>query len=309
METHTVDAAGRKGMIFDIQRFSLHDGPGIRTLVFMKGCPLRCLWCSNPESQSKNPQVLFYEEKCIGCGACYEVCPCCGSLRENWPVPRKDCTGCGGCVEACYAGARKLVGTSMSVREALDVVLRDRVFYEQSKGGVTVGGGEPLLQYEFTAGLLYACREQGLHTAVETCGFARQNALETVLRHTDLLLFDLKHMDTEAHKRYTGVGNERILKNARFASKVVQEMVIRLPLIPGVNSDETNIKNLAVFVNKELQGVRRVDILPYHTIGASKITRLGGEYALQNIGPLTQEQIDKTTGILKSFGLQVTVGG
>ncbi|MBN2323100.1 MAG: glycyl-radical enzyme activating protein [Spirochaetes bacterium] len=309
METDTADAAGKNGVIFDIQRFSLHDGPGIRTLVFMKGCPLRCLWCSNPESQSRNPQVLFYEEKCIGCGACYEVCPRRGSLLEDWPVPREDCTGCGCCVEVCFAGARELSGRVVSVREVLDVVLRDRTFYEQSEGGVTVGGGEPLLQYEFTAGLLRACRENGLHTAVETCGFAGKNALETVLQHTDLLLFDLKHMDTEVHKRYTGAGNERILENARFASKTVRKMVIRMPLIPGVNSDETNIEALAGFIKNELEGVERVDILPYHTMGASKITRLGGEYPLGDLEPLTQERIDRTTGILKSRGLKVTVGG
>ncbi len=309
MKIPDIDAASLEGVIFDIQRFSLHDGPGIRTLVFMKGCPLRCMWCSNPESQSPDPEVLFYEEKCIGCGACRDTCPVCGSLREDWPVPRNECTGCGDCVEVCYPGARELVGKSMTVEEVLDVVLRDRVFYEQSGGGVTAGGGEPLLQYEFTAGLFAACREQGLHTAIETCGFVPKNVLETVLRHTDLLLFDLKHMDTGVHKRYTGMGNERILENARFASKAAKEMVIRLPLIPDVNSDETNIKDLAGFVTEELEGVRRVDILPYHTIGVSKITRLGREYPLHDLEPLTQERIDRAVRILEAAGLEVTVGG
>jgi pyruvate formate lyase activating enzyme len=309
MKTKNVDAVALEGVIFDIQRFSLHDGPGIRTLVFMKGCPLRCLWCSNPESQSKNPQVLFYEETCIGCGTCVEACPLCGSLRENWPVPRDVCTGCGNCAEVCYAQARKLVGKTVTVQDVMDVVLRDRVFYEQSEGGVTVGGGEPLQQADFTARLLKTCCGCSIHTAIETCGFGTLKSLEKVLEYTDLLLFDLKHMDTEVHKRYTGAGNERILENAKHASRIVKEMVIRLPLIPDVNSDETNIKNLAGFVSEELEGVRRVDIMPYHTMGASKITRLGREYPLSNIGPLTMERIDRTVRILEAAGLEVTVGG
>jgi pyruvate formate lyase activating enzyme len=297
------------GMIFDIQRFSLHDGPGIRTLVFIKGCPLRCRWCSNPESQSPDPEVIFYDEKCIGCGECMKVCPLGEALRDNWPVDRENCTGCGSCVEECYAEARKLVGRKVHVDEVLGVVLRDRVFYEQSGGGVTVGGGEPLAQADFVAELLRKCREQKIHTAVETCGFASWQAMEKVLQYTDLLLYDLKHMDTEIHKKYTGAGNERILENAKKASKIAPEMVVRFPLIPTINSSQENIRSLAQFIRSELHRVNRVDILPYHSIGASKSIRLGREYSLEGIEPLKKHEIDKAKAVLESQGLRVTIGG
>jgi len=297
------------GVIFDIQRFSLHDGPGIRTLVFMKGCPLRCQWCSNPESQSFDPEIFFYEDKCIGCGECVKVCPFGETLRENWPVDRAECSECGSCVSVCYAQARTLVGRSVGVKDVLDVVLRDRVFYEESGGGVTVGGGEPLEQPDFVAALLQSCRDENVHTAIETCGLARWEALEKVLQHTDLLLFDLKHMNTETHKRYTGAGNERILENAKNASKIAKEMVVRFPLIPNVNSSQENIEGLAQFITASLRRVRKVDVLPYHTMGASKIMRLGKKYPMNDIEPLKKTEIERAKAILESYGLEVKVGG
>jgi pyruvate formate lyase activating enzyme len=275
----------------------------------MKGCPLRCQWCSNPESQSSDPEIIFYEEKCIGCGECVKVCPLNESLRDSWPVDRAKCIGCGNCADVCYAEARKLVGRKVRVDEVLAVVKRDRVFYEQSGGGVTVGGGEPVQQSDFVAGLLERCRGEKIHTAVETCGFAPWKALQKVLKHTDLLLFDLKHMDTEIHRAYTGAGNERILENAKNASKIVKEMVVRLPLIPSVNSAPENIKNIANFIKTALTRVKKVDILPYHTIGASKMVRLGRAYPLDRLEPLKKKEIERAKDILESHGLEVTIGG
>jgi len=296
-------------VIFDIQRFSLHDGPGIRTLVFMKGCPLRCQWCSNPESQSFDPEIFFYEDKCIGCGECVKVCPFGETLREKWPVDRAECSGCGCCVSVCYAQARKLVGRPAGVKDVLDVVLRDRVFYEESGGGVTVGGGEPLEQPDFVAALLKSCRDENVHTAIETCGLARWEVFEKVLQHTDLLLFDLKHMNTETHKRYTGAGNERILENAKNASKIAKEMVVRFPLIPNINSSQEDIEGLARFITVSLRRVRKVDVLPYHTMGASKIMRLGKKYPMKDVGLLNKTGIERAKAILESYGLEVKVGG
>jgi pyruvate formate lyase activating enzyme len=296
------------GLIFDIQRFALHDGYGIRTLVFMKGCPLRCEWCSNPESQSTETEIMFFEEKCINCGACIEACPHGLELKENWPI-LGSCDGCGACVDVCYAEARKLVGKWYSVDDVLDIVLRDRVFYEESKGGVTVGGGEPTMQASFVADLLEQCRANDLHTAIETCMFTSWNTFDKILTHTDLLLCDIKHMDDKTHKGRTGMGNKIILENAVKASKVVKDMIIRLPLIPGFNNGSDNIHALGAFIRNKLVKVKRVDILPYHTIGSSKAKHLGQEYLMAEGPLLTTEEINTAKIILQSYGLDVKIGG
>jgi pyruvate formate lyase activating enzyme len=298
-----------QGLIFDIQRFSIHDGPGIRTLVFMKGCPLRCAWCSNPESQQAKPEIMFFEEKCIQCGACLEACPHGEVLKENWPLAIEQCTGCGSCVEVCYAGARKLVGRSYTVEQVVDIVERDRIFYEESGGGVTVGGGEPTFQAAFVAQLLHTCRDKRIHTAIETCGFTPWKTMHKVLEHTDLLLMDIKHMDSRKHKRHTGVGNERILDNARKAADMMGAMVVRLPLIPGFNDDADNIHALGRFVAEKLPAIERIDVLPYHSTGESKSKRLGKSYSLPGLEPQSSEKIRTVREILESYGLKVHVGG
>ncbi len=320
-----------RGLVFDIQRFSLHDGHGIRTLVFMKGCPLRCAWCSNPESQSARPEIMFFEDRCLDCGRCLEACPEGEALREGWPLASgagplsaRACRGCGRCVEVCYAEARQLVGRWMSVQAVLDVVLRDRVFYEESGGGVTVGGGEPTFQAGFVAELLKRCRESGLHTALETCGYAPWEKLARILEQVDQLLLDIKHMDGTRHLEMTGVDNGRILDNARLASRAMAaraaaartgaaggggEMVVRVPLIPGFNDGAENLHRLGRFVRDELAGVRRVDLLPYHSTGESKSLRLGRGYAMGGAEPQSPEQVGAAREVLRSYGLDVQITG
>jgi pyruvate formate lyase activating enzyme len=252
---------------------------------------------------------MFYEDKCIDCRACIESCAHGDVLRERWPVPLDLCSGCGECVDVCYAEARHLVGYWMTIEEVLGEVLKDRVFYEISSGGVTVGGGEPTLQPAFVSGLLSQCRDRGLHTAIETCGLAPWDTLDRILEYVDLLFLDIKHMDSVKHREMTGVGNERILENARRAVGNVEEMIVRIPLIPGFNNDSKNIGDLARFVTKELPLVRRVDIMPYNTIGESKSERLGRTYPMRGTPLLSDEEIHLAESILQSNGLEVRVGG
>lgn len=305
----TISDNSSQGLIFDIQRFSLHDGPGIRTLVFMKGCPLSCAWCSNPESRKTRPEVMFYEDKCIKCFSCLAVCPNREALEENWPLVLDGCQGCGKCITVCYPEARQLIGRHVTVEDMLETVLRDVVFYEESGGGVTVGGGEPTLQADFVAYFLKRCQEHSLHTAIETCGFTSWDSFSRVLRHVDLLLMDIKHMDTTQHKALTGVGNEQILENARRAAGSGMDMVIRLPLIPGFNDGADNLSELGRFIRKELSPVRRVDILPYHSTGESKSIRLGKPSKPNTASLQSPEEILSAREILRSHDLMVKIEG
>lgn len=302
-------AAKTEGFIFDIQRFSLHDGGGIRTLVFMKGCPLRCEWCSNPESQSSHPQLMFYKELCIGCGECLGVCKFGAMGSGIWDVDHEKCVGCGACVEHCYAEAKRIVGKQYSVDEVLNIILKDRVFYNVSGGGVTVGGGEPTNQPGFVSELLASCQAEGIHTALETCGYARWETFKKVLDHTDLLLMDIKHMDPVVHKEKTGVDNALILDNAVQADAAVSSMRVRLPYIPGFNDSEENLHALGKFVSEKLKHTDRIDVLPYHSTGESKADRIGGEYPFQEGTEQTKADIDRAKTILRSYGITVKVGG
>ena len=296
-----------EGLIFDIQRFSLHDGHGIRTLVFMKGCPLRCIWCSNPESQERMPQIMYSADKCLGCEACLEACPQGEELRKNFPFAVGLCTGCGRCALVCYAGARRLAGRRVSVAEILDLVERDRAFYAQSGGGITVGGGEPSFQPDFVSQLLSSAHARGIHTAVETCGFSQWSALRRILEHTDQVLFDIKHLDPARHRELTGVSNTEILSNARRAAAMAPELIIRFPLIPESNGDSDNIRALGRFVKEELPRVHRIEILPYHSTGESKKQQLYPDYVPREPAVLEKDAIDQAIELLSAFGLEVVV--
>jgi pyruvate formate lyase activating enzyme len=302
---------GSAGWVFNVQRFSIHDGPGIRTTVFIKGCPLRCLWCDNPESQQLEPQVVFWPERCIDCGTCLAICPQSAIVVDKTGCKRvlvERCDLCGRCLEECYAEALEQVGRLMTVEEVLALVEEDRPFYDESGGGVTLSGGEPTSQYRFSQRLLQGCRERGIHTAIETCGYATWKVWEALLPHLDLILYDLKEVDPNRHRRFTGVSNALILDNLRRLARTGKPIVVRRPVIPDYNDSEASIHALARFL-EELDTVREVHLLPYHRFGRGKYERLGREYPLGNQPSLSDEDVTGLRDILASYGLQVKIGG
>jgi len=291
-----------RGRIFDVQRFSLHDGPGIRTTVFLKGCPARCLWCHNPESQSFAPEVLVVETRCASCGTCKTVCP-----RGAPPPGSGLCTACGACVEACPAGARRLAGRETTVDAVMEEVLRDRVFYEESGGGVTFSGGEPLAQPEFLGALLEACRDAGIRAAVDTCGFAPRERLLALAPLVDLFLFDVKLVDDARHRALTGLPVAPILENLQALAAVHGNVWIRIPVVPGHTDAEDDVAATASLV-AGLPGVRQVSLLPYHRTGAAKARRLGREYPLDALAPPSPERLGVLAAIFRQHGLAVRIG-
>lgn len=304
-----------RGLVFNLQRFSFHDGPGIRTTVFLKGCPLRCWWCHNPEGQSPEPDLLLRPERCIGCGACLSACPYgaiavdgAGTLRTD----RSRCHHCGACVEVCYAGARELAGRWMTVEEVIAEVERDIPFYGASeggeRGGVTFSGGEPLSQPDFLHALLVACRARGLHTAVDTSGFAPWPVLDRIRGLVDLFLYDLKVVDDARHRRYTGVSNRRILENLRRLSAAGHRIFLRIPLIPGVNDDPEAVHQALAFA-ATLPRIDRVDLLPYHATGLGKYERLDIPYALHETRPPSDERVAEIARAWERAGFAVKIRG
>lgn len=296
------------GTIFNIQRFSIQDGPGIRTTVFLKGCPLSCLWCSNPESQNPLPEVAHRDLLCVGCGNCVKVCTQ-GAIRliandesSRVKIDREKCITCGKCVAECTAEALKIYGQRMSVEDVFEEVRRDIAFYENSGGGVTASGGEPLNQADFVRELFRRCRKIGIHTAMETCGYGSQADLEKVLSETDLVLYDLKLMNSREHSKYTKKFNKRILNNARLIGKTGVPLIIRVPLIPGINDSETNMDEMAQFVY-ELDHERPVDLLPYHRFGESKYKMLDRPYELMDAKPPEGELLERAVAIFKRYNL------
>jgi len=266
------------GTIFDIQRFSLDDGPGIRTTVFLKGCAMRCAWCHNPEGLQAAPEIMFYPLKCIGCGKCFEVCPGgCHRLENDERVfDRTRCRRCGACAAQCWAGALAVTGRTISAREAVDEIAKDALFYENSGGGATFSGGEPLLQPDFLFEMLAGCKERGFTCAVETAGCVPWAAFEKILPLTDLFLFDLKIIDSALHQKMTGVGNERILGNLRRLAGRAKQLIVRTPEIPGVNDTPEEKRRLAETLAALGREVEHV-YLPYHALGGGKYESLGLE--------------------------------
>jgi len=295
------------GVVFDIKHYAIHDGPGIRTTVFLKGCPLDCAWCHNPESKSPRPEFMWWPARCIGCRSCVEGCPeGAVSIGERLVIDEELCVGCGACVEGCYAEALELVGVEMSVEDVMKEVLRDSEFYRESGGGVTFSGGEPLMQPMFLAELLRACRGEGLHTAVDTSGHADPAALKKIIDHTDLFLYDVKHMDPELHRRYTGATNELALQNLTLLRG--RQVVIRTPIVPEVNDDEDNIMHMGEFVSS--LSFTEICLLPYHRVGSEKAQRLNGETPLPFVAePPTKESLERLCGVLTGYGLNVKIGG
>ena len=300
------------GLVFHIQRYSIQDGPGIRTTVFLKGCPLACWWCHNPEGRSAEPEISVMAERCVRCGRCRQVCPRVLPDRDGeGPIRQRDgCTRCGQCVEACPADARQRVGTSMGVTEVLDQVLRDRIFFDDSGGGVTVSGGEPLLQARFTRALVEACRAEGVHAAVDTCGFAPPEALEWVAHATDLFLYDLKTLDDQLHRRHTGVSNALILENLQRLARLHQAIWIRVPLIPGFNDQPAQLDALARLA-ASIDAVRQVNLLPYHDWGLHKRRHLGQNNINdhESVRRLSAEAMQAAADRFDAVGIPVVIGG
>jgi pyruvate formate lyase activating enzyme len=292
-----------KGIVFDIQRYSIHDGPGIRTTVFLKGCPLKCLWCSNPESQSQNPEIMFERSRCTGCGRCVEVCPHSANLKEDGGTKllRSSCHACGECVSACPNGARQLAGKEKGIEEILREIERDAVFYKNSGGGVTLSGGEPMSQPEFVGALLKRCKERGLHTVLDSCGHTPLENWDLVVNYVDLILFDLKQMEPATHRTYTGVSNELILASARSLASRGIPLVIRVPFIPGYTDLADNVEATALFV-KEI-GTNRVELLPFHRLCISKYQKLDKEWKLDGIPSPAREDLAKVQQCFISYGL------
>ncbi len=273
------------GTIFNIQKFCINDGPGIRTTVFVKGCPLNCLWCHNPESKAVHRELFYNAEKCIGCRRCAAVCEAgCHTADQNGHrFDRTGCMLCGRCAEGCYAGALETVGREITVQEALDEVLKDAAFYKNSGGGMTVSGGEPMAQFDFTLQLLQAAKAEGLHTCMETCGFAPAAHYEQAAPFVDIFLFDYKLTDPAAHQKYTGVPNDVILQNLRLLDGLGAATVLRCPIIPGINDEPAHLLAIAQTANS-LAHVLEVNVEPYHPLGSSKSRMLGREYALKDLG-------------------------
>lgn len=299
----------KRGIIFDIKRYSIHDGPGTRTTVHFKGCPLACWWCHNPESQSAAPAVLFRAEKCIACGSCIRSCPQQAlSVSEGALVCDEGlCTGCGVCCDVCPADARELCGRPYTVEELMSRLSKDEIFFRDG-GGVTFSGGEPLMQPEFLIAMLDACGRAGYHRAVDTSGFAGRSVILETAKRTDLYLYDIKHMDPVKHKEYTGVDNAVILENLVAISEAGARINVRLPFMPGLNSDDENMDAVGRFVSG-LRGVTGVNILPYHTVAKGKHDRWHMDYKLNDMLPPSDSQVHHAAGILESYGLKVHIGG
>lgn len=296
------------GIVFDIKRFAIHDGPGIRTTVFLKGCPLSCWWCHNPESQSASPDLLYRPQLCARCGTCVEACP--EGLRSlTGDVVERDsslCVLCGTCVEACPAGAVEMVGRLTNAEDLMAKIERDTSFFDESGGGVTFSGGEPLEQAAFLTEVLDRCGEHEIHTAVDTCGFARPDLLQGVAERTDLFLFDLKCMDTERHIELTGVGNDLILANLRMLDRMGKQIHIRVPVIPTVTDGRDNLEALGEFA-ASLESRPGITLLPHHPTAMEKYSRFSVDKQLPDgVEAPSRESLEKIAFGLERFGLEVT---
>lgn len=298
-----------EGLVFNIQRYSIHDGPGIRTVVFFKGCPLRCKWCANPEALNRFPELGFRRSLCNGCGDCVEVCPK-GAISLNHAgdavnIDRKICDNCGKCVSSCYRDSLALYGKIMSVDEVVKEVIKDKPFYQKSKGGITLSGGEPLYQPAFAISLLKKCHEDGVHTAIETSACCSPQVLEAVLSQTDLVFFDLKFLDSVSHSKFTGYSNEIILNNAKVIASLGVPVVPRMPLIPTINDSVENIKATSQFLHTINTPV--IELMPYHRFGLGKYEALGIPYLLDGTKAPEPSEIEKTKELFQMSGIECMV--
>ena len=298
-----------KGLIFNIQRYSIQDGPGIRTTVFMKGCPLKCIWCANPEGQKPVPEILYDKNKCNKCYKCVNAClnGAISIFQDGFiDINRRICKKCKNysCIDACEEEAIKLVGRFVTIEKLMKEVEKDSLFYRNSNGGVTLSGGEPTKQFEFILEFLKNCKEKGIHTTLDTCGYTSWGTLKRILEYTDLVLYDIKHIDSEKHKKLTGVSNEIILNNAKNLLSAKVPTIFRIPIIPEYNDEKENIEAIARFL-KEIGG-KEVNLLPYHRLGIKKYERLGINYPLKIKSP-NKKSLEEIKTIFEEKGLKCLI--
>ena len=296
------------GLLFDIRRYSVHDGPGIRTTVFFKGCPLSCWWCHNPEGRSPKPNLILFKDRCLGCGDCLAVCPQGAIVRDDGAIRTLPsvCRACGTCVETCPSDARQLAGRWMTVSAVVKEIEKDVAFYDESGGGATLSGGEPLAQPHFVDALLEACVGRRIHTVVDTCGLVDKNVLLCLSEKVDLFLYDLKLLDPVKHQKYAGVSNDSILGNLEALARTKKPIVVRFPVIPGINDGAEDIRLMAAFLSD--LGLLRIDLLPYHRIGLEKYRRLGMQNRLEGLEPPSADHVRQIARQFEREGFAVRVG-
>jgi pyruvate formate lyase activating enzyme len=298
-------------LIFDIKRYAINDGPGIRITIFFKGCPLSCRWCHNPESQSPEQQKFYTAGRCIGAGDCIEICPIDAltltseGIVTDWEL----CNLCGKCAEACPTKAIEMSGRFYTSQELLKIIEKEQVHFEQSGGGLTISGGEPLMFPEYLVELLALCKQAGIHTTVDTSGFAPKETLLNVAKHTDLFLYDIKLMNPVLHKKWTGVDNKLILENLKVLTNAGKPVNIRVPLIKNVNADEQNLRTTAQFISQLNGKIPPVNLLPYHPISKGKYKKMGIPWNSYGMEELTEKEIEQAIQLFKGYGIEVDVGG